>query len=262
MGDVLTLRSRRPSAQFDEDQATELERKIRKAEFGLDDFLDQLQADPRAWGRCRNLLGMIPGARRQQLREHEGRRARARPHRGDHPLDDAGGAAPPGAHQGLAAAAHREGLGHERAGRSTSSIKQFEQMRKLMKSMSAGQDARHRRADAPGALSRSPALATPRTSLCSRSERNRGSTTPADPRRRAQEPDLARRRRRSALPARRPRDRDDRALQRADRAVDDRARRGARPRTGSPAAPSRPSTVRKLLRTQGIALPAPSSLAA
>ena len=45
MGDVLTL-VEKAERQFDEDQAAELERKIRKQQFTLDDFLDQLQADP------------------------------------------------------------------------------------------------------------------------------------------------------------------------------------------------------------------------
>src|SRR3954464_3671118 len=53
-------------------------------------------------------------------------------------------------------------------------------------------------------------------------------TSSTHPRGEQEESDLARRRRRSALAARRPRDRDDRPLQPADRAVRDRHRRGAR----------------------------------
>src|SRR3954470_9269598 len=60
-----------------------------------------------------------------------------------------------------------------------------------------------------------------------RGELRLGRTSEVDPRRREEEPDLARDRGRPALPARRPRHRDDRSLQRPDRAVRDRARRGA-----------------------------------
>jgi len=46
--------------QFDEDQARELERKLRRNEFGLDDFLGQLQT-VRRMGPLTSLLGMLPG---------------------------------------------------------------------------------------------------------------------------------------------------------------------------------------------------------
>jgi signal recognition particle subunit SRP54 len=59
MGDVMTLIEKAESA-YDEDQAAELERKIRKAEFGLDDFLEQMR-QIRRLGPLQNLLGMIPG---------------------------------------------------------------------------------------------------------------------------------------------------------------------------------------------------------
>ena len=45
MGDVMSL-IEKAERQFDEDEAIELERKLRRNEFGLDDFLDQLQDDP------------------------------------------------------------------------------------------------------------------------------------------------------------------------------------------------------------------------
>lgn len=66
MGDVLTLIEKAES-QFDEAQAKELERKIRKSEFGLDDFLDQLR-QIRRLGPLQSLLGMIPGLGGHQLR--------------------------------------------------------------------------------------------------------------------------------------------------------------------------------------------------
>ncbi|HEV7773492.1 MAG TPA: signal recognition particle protein, partial [Conexibacter sp.] len=65
MGDVMSLIEKAES-QFDEDQAKELERKIRKSEFGLDDFLDQLR-QIRKLGPLQNLLGMLPGLGGHQL---------------------------------------------------------------------------------------------------------------------------------------------------------------------------------------------------
>jgi signal recognition particle subunit SRP54 len=59
MGDVMTLIEKAEGA-YDERQAAELERKLRKAEFGLDDFLDQLR-QVRRLGPLQSLLGMIPG---------------------------------------------------------------------------------------------------------------------------------------------------------------------------------------------------------
>jgi len=59
MGDVMSL-IERAEANFDERQAAELERKLRKQEFGLDDFLDQMR-QIRRMGPLQSLLGMIPG---------------------------------------------------------------------------------------------------------------------------------------------------------------------------------------------------------
>jgi signal recognition particle subunit SRP54 len=59
MGDVLTL-IERAEAAYDERQAAELERKLRKAQFDLDDFLEQMR-QVRRLGPLQNLLGMIPG---------------------------------------------------------------------------------------------------------------------------------------------------------------------------------------------------------
>ncbi|MBV8429696.1 MAG: signal recognition particle protein [Solirubrobacterales bacterium] len=59
MGDVMTLIEKAEGA-YDEEQAAELERKLRKQEFGLDDFLDQLR-QVRQLGPLQSLLGMIPG---------------------------------------------------------------------------------------------------------------------------------------------------------------------------------------------------------
>ncbi len=59
MGDVMTLIEKAQDA-YDQDQAAELERKLRKQEFGLDDFLEQMR-QIRRLGPLQNLLGMIPG---------------------------------------------------------------------------------------------------------------------------------------------------------------------------------------------------------
>jgi signal recognition particle subunit SRP54 len=59
MGDVMTL-IEKAEGTYDEQQAAELERKLRKQEFGLDDFLDQLR-QIRRLGPLQSLLGMIPG---------------------------------------------------------------------------------------------------------------------------------------------------------------------------------------------------------
>jgi len=59
MGDVMTLIEKAQSG-YDTDQAAELERKLRKSEFDLDDFLDQMR-QIRRLGPLKSLLGMIPG---------------------------------------------------------------------------------------------------------------------------------------------------------------------------------------------------------
>jgi signal recognition particle subunit SRP54 len=63
MGDVLTL-VEKAEREFDEDKAAELERKIRKEQFTLDDFLDQLK-QIRKMGPLSGLLKMIPGVSAQ-----------------------------------------------------------------------------------------------------------------------------------------------------------------------------------------------------
>ena len=59
MGDVLTLIERAEQA-VDKDEAEELEAKLRKNEFTLDDFRKQLKTLKRM-GPLENILGMIPG---------------------------------------------------------------------------------------------------------------------------------------------------------------------------------------------------------
>jgi signal recognition particle subunit SRP54 len=53
-------------AQYEEDEAKELERKLRKNEFTLEDFLKQLKMI-RKMGPLQSLLGMMPGLAGQQL---------------------------------------------------------------------------------------------------------------------------------------------------------------------------------------------------
>lgn len=59
MGDVLTLIEKAQNA-VDEEQARELEKKIRKAEYGFDDFLEQMQ-QIKNMGGIGDILSMIPG---------------------------------------------------------------------------------------------------------------------------------------------------------------------------------------------------------
>ena len=59
MGDVLTLIEKAQNA-VDEESARELEKKFRRAEFGFDDFLDQMQ-QLKKMGGLADLLAMIPG---------------------------------------------------------------------------------------------------------------------------------------------------------------------------------------------------------
>jgi signal recognition particle subunit SRP54 len=59
MGDVMSL-IEKTQDEFDEDQAAELERKIRKQQFTLDDFLNQMK-QVRRMGPLGQMMKMIPG---------------------------------------------------------------------------------------------------------------------------------------------------------------------------------------------------------
>ena len=59
MGDITTL-VERAQAQYDEEQAKKLEKKIRKNQFDFQDFLDQLQ-QIKKMGNLKDLMAMIPG---------------------------------------------------------------------------------------------------------------------------------------------------------------------------------------------------------
>ncbi len=59
MGDILTLIDK-AQANFDEEKAKELEKKIKKSEFDFNDFLDSIQ-QVKKMGGIGDMLGMIPG---------------------------------------------------------------------------------------------------------------------------------------------------------------------------------------------------------
>jgi signal recognition particle subunit SRP54 len=71
MGDMLSL-IEKAQANFDQAKAKELEQKIRKQEFTLDDFVDQIK-QLRSMGPLEQVLGMIPGlGGAKQLKQLEG----------------------------------------------------------------------------------------------------------------------------------------------------------------------------------------------
>ena len=63
MGDILTLIDK-AQAQFDEDKAREMERKIKKAEFDYNDFLEQMH-QVKKMGGISDILSMLPGMGKQ-----------------------------------------------------------------------------------------------------------------------------------------------------------------------------------------------------
>ncbi len=67
MGDVLTLIDKAQAA-YDEKQAAELEEKMRKQTFTLDDYLEQL-AQLKNMGSMDQLLGMMPGVNQNALKD-------------------------------------------------------------------------------------------------------------------------------------------------------------------------------------------------
>ncbi|MDF2590119.1 MAG: ffh [Anaerocolumna sp.] len=67
MGDILTLIDK-AQAEFDVDKAKELEKKIKKAEFDFNDFLDQMQ-QIKKMGGIGDILKMMPGMGGGQLKD-------------------------------------------------------------------------------------------------------------------------------------------------------------------------------------------------
>ncbi|MBI4898024.1 MAG: signal recognition particle protein [Actinobacteria bacterium] len=66
MGDMLTL-IEKAEREIDEEKAIEMERKLRKDEFTFDDFLDQMKM-MRKMGSLSSILGMIPGVDKKALK--------------------------------------------------------------------------------------------------------------------------------------------------------------------------------------------------
>jgi signal recognition particle subunit SRP54 len=63
MGDITTL-VEKAQAQFDEEEARKLEKKIRKNQFDFADFKQQLE-QIKKMGNLKDLMGMIPGVGKQ-----------------------------------------------------------------------------------------------------------------------------------------------------------------------------------------------------
>jgi signal recognition particle subunit SRP54 len=76
MGDVLTL-IEKAEAAFDEGEAEKAEAKLRKGQFTLEDFLEQMR-QVRKMGPLQNLIGMLPGVPKElrQAEVDEGEMAR------------------------------------------------------------------------------------------------------------------------------------------------------------------------------------------
>ncbi len=116
MGDVLTL-IEKAEAAFDQGEAAVAEEKLRKGQFTLEDFLDQMrqvQQDGPDRQPDEDDAGDAEGAA-----QGGDRRGRAGPGRGDHLLDDPGRAPRPVADQRLPAGADRQGQRHDHRRRST-----------------------------------------------------------------------------------------------------------------------------------------------
>ena len=148
MGDVMTLIEKAQGA-YDEDEAAELERKLRKQEFGLDDFLEQMR-QVRRLGPLQSLLGMIPGMGKElrgvKVDEREFDRIQAiilsmTPQERRHPE----------LIKGSRRLRIARGLGHQRAGRQAADQAVRADAQGDAPGL-PGPDARPRRADAPGAL--------------------------------------------------------------------------------------------------------------
>jgi signal recognition particle subunit SRP54 len=134
MGDVVSL-VERAQEQFDEDEARKINKKIAKNQFGFDDFLSQIQ-QVKKMGNMKDLMGMIPGARKMM---------------GDIDVDDdafknieviIGSMSPKERSQPTLLNHSRKNRIAKGAGRDINEvnqlIKQFNQMSKMMKMMQGG----------------------------------------------------------------------------------------------------------------------------
>src|SRR4051812_5870200 len=218
MGDVLSF-IEKAEQQVGEDEAKELERKLRKNQFTLEDFLDQLKKI-RRMGPLTSLMGMIPGLAGHQLSkmnvdEKELDRVEAivlsmTPYERRHPE----------LIKGSRRLRIAKGSGTT-VQQVNQLVKQFEQMRKLMRGIQQGKMpdlGQLMRPRGPGRLRPPPILL-----------RRYGSQHATHPRRREERSPVAGGRRGPPLPPGRPVHRDARSLQPADRPVDDRPQRGPHP---------------------------------
>ena len=130
MGDVLTL-IEKAEAAFDQEEAAKAEEKLRKGQFTLEDFLDQMR-QVRKMGPLQNLVGMMPGLPKE-LEERRDRRGRARSDRGDHLLDDARGAARPDVINGSRRAPDRPAAAARRTQDVNALLKQFKMVQQMMR---------------------------------------------------------------------------------------------------------------------------------
>ncbi|HZA20254.1 MAG TPA: signal recognition particle protein [Actinomycetota bacterium] len=150
MGDVMTLIEKAEDA-FDQAEAEKMEEKLRKASFTLEDFLSQLQAIKKM-GSMSQVLGMLPGMSKlpmadaeidEQLPRIEAIiRSMTNAERNDPTLING---------SRRARIAHGSGTSVQDVNRL---VKQFEQVRKLMKAMTQGKG----RGRLPGGVKLPPGL--------------------------------------------------------------------------------------------------------
>ena len=69
MGDVMTL-IEKAQANIDEDKAREMEQKLKKAQFGFDDYLESM-AQVKNMGGISSILSMMPGMGGNQMKQLE-----------------------------------------------------------------------------------------------------------------------------------------------------------------------------------------------
>ena len=88
LGDILTLIEQAQQA-FDEEEAHEGRREARDRAASRSRTSSTRCSRCKKMGSMKKMLGMLPGMGSDEAAARELRRARDRPHRGDHPLDDA-----------------------------------------------------------------------------------------------------------------------------------------------------------------------------
>jgi signal recognition particle subunit SRP54 len=144
MGDVLSL-IEQAERTMDADVVAESAGRMMSGTFTLDDFMAQLN-QVRKMGSLGGIMKMMPGVTKEMRSAASNvDDGRAEQGRGDHPLDDAKANGATGHPRRVAPHAHRPRVGHQR-GAVNQLLKQFAEMRKMMKQMGSGAhagDARH-----------------------------------------------------------------------------------------------------------------------